>query len=86
MARDVLMERRVAQAGTLQARSTAVDTYRGMECYWNLEIKSTDRHEGNRYSSIVLIRALNCEQAHQTCHHVRRAPLRRAARSACEAV
>ncbi len=26
MARDVLMERRVAQAGTLQARSTAVDT------------------------------------------------------------
>ena len=29
MARDVLMERRVAQAGALQARSTAVDTVLG---------------------------------------------------------
>ena len=34
MARDVLMERRVAQAGTLQARSTAVDTEAWNEPHW----------------------------------------------------
>ena len=37
LARDVLMERRVAQAGTLQARSTAVDTEA-----WNA--RPTQRH------------------------------------------
>ena len=40
MARDVLMERRVAQAGTLQARSTAVDTEA-----WNA--RPTQRHTLN---------------------------------------
>jgi len=36
MARDVLMERRVAQAGTLQARNTAVDTEA-----WNARARPT---------------------------------------------
>ena len=38
MARDVLMERRVAQAGTVQARSTAVDTEA-----WNAGIEQSIR-------------------------------------------
>ena len=43
MARDVLMERRVAQAGTLQARSTAVDTEA-----WNA--RPTQRHKCEKYT------------------------------------
>ena len=45
MARDVLMERRVAQAGTLQARSTAVDTRRARTRVGRASTKSA-RWEG----------------------------------------
>ena len=48
MARDVLMERRVAQAGTVQARSTAVDTEA-----WNA--RPTQRHKALREGSSSLV-------------------------------
>ena len=48
MARDVLMERRVAQAGTVQARSTAVDTEA-----WNA--RPTQRHKALREGSCSLV-------------------------------
>ena len=47
MARDVLMERRVAQAGTRQARSTAADTEA-----WNA--RPTQRHRALREGSSSL--------------------------------
>ena len=53
MARDVLMERRVAQAGTLQARSTAVDTEA-----WNA--RPTQRHRALREGSSSLVESRRC--------------------------
>ena len=53
MARDVLMERRVAQAGTLQARSTAVDTEA-----WNA--RPTQRHKALREGSSSLVESRRC--------------------------
>jgi hypothetical protein len=53
MARDVLMERRVAQAGTVQARSTAVDTEA-----WNA--RPTQRHKALREGSSSLVESRRC--------------------------
>ena len=53
MARDVLMERRVAQAGTVQARSTAVDTEA-----WNA--LPTHRHKALREGSSSLVELRRC--------------------------
>ena len=53
MARDVLMERRVAQAGTLQARITTVDTEA-----WNA--RPTQRHRALREGSISVVESRRC--------------------------